>query len=490
MRFLRRSLMGLFLLCVTAGLIAFAGNMVYTALQERWADESPQRPARERIFAVNTVTFQPETITPILTTFGEISSRRTLEVRSAVAGEVVWVADTLEDGGTVEAGALLARIDAQNAEGARDTAQADLDEALAELRDAGRTLALAQDELTAAEDQAALRARALARQQDLLNRDVGTAAAVETAELAASSADQAVLARRQAVAQAEARQDQARTALQRREIALAEAERRLTDTEIYAEFSGVLSDVSIVEGRIVSANERIAELVDPTALEVAFRVSTREYARLLNAEGRLPNAPVTVALDLLGIDIEATGIITRESAVVSDGQTGRQLYARLDASPGFRPGDFVTVRIAEPGLADVARLPASAVDSANTVLVIAEDDRLEVAPVELLRRQGDDVIVRASALSGRSVVAERTPFLGAGIRVRPVAPPDESASSGSVTAEPELVELDADRRAKLVAFIEGNQRMPADAKERLLTQLSQPMVPARTVARLEARMGG
>ncbi|MBT8474120.1 MAG: HlyD family efflux transporter periplasmic adaptor subunit, partial [Alphaproteobacteria bacterium] len=369
MRFLRRSLMGLFLLCVTAGLIAFAGNMVYTALQERWADESPQRPARERIFAVNTVTFQPETITPILTTFGEISSRRTLEVRSAVAGEVVWVADTLEDGGTVEAGALLARIDAQNAEGARDTAQADLDEALAELRDAGRTLALAQDELTAAEDQAALRARALARQQDLLNRDVGTAAAVETAELAASSADQAVLARRQAVAQAEARQDQARTALQRREIALAEAERRLTETEIYAEFSGVLSDVSIVEGRIVSANERIAELVDPTALEVAFRVSTREYARLLNAEGRLPNAPVTVALDLLGIDIEATGIITRESAVVSDGQTGRQLYARLDASPGFRPGDFVTVRIAEPGLADVARLPASAVDAANTVLV-------------------------------------------------------------------------------------------------------------------------
>ncbi|MBT8475683.1 MAG: efflux transporter periplasmic adaptor subunit, partial [Alphaproteobacteria bacterium] len=137
-----------------------------------------------------------------------------------------------------------------------------------------------------------------------------------------------------------------------------------------------------------------------------------------------------------------------------------------------------------------ARLPASAIDAANTVLVIAEDDRLEVAPVELLRRQGDDVIVRASALSGRSVVAERTPFLGAGIRVRPVAPPDESASSGSVTAEPELVELDADRRAKLVAFIEGNQRMPADAKERLLTQLSQPMVPARTVARLEARMGG
>ncbi|MEO0692003.1 MAG: efflux transporter periplasmic adaptor subunit, partial [Pseudomonadota bacterium] len=60
----------------------------------------------------------------------------------------------------------------------------------------------------------------------------------------------------------------------------------------------------------------------------------------------------------------------------------------------------------------------------------------------------------------------------------------------SAPDEPDLVELDADRRARLVAFIEANNRMPADAKERLLGQLSQPMVPARMVARIESRMGG
>jgi hypothetical protein len=52
------------------------------------------------------------------------------------------------------------------------------------------------------------------------------------------------------------------------------------------------------------------------------------------------------------------------------------------------------------------------------------------------------------------------------------------------------VELSEERRARLVAFIEGNQFMPEAAKARVLSQLREPMVPAQVVARIEARMGG
>ena len=60
---------------------------------------------------------------------------------------------------------------------------------------------MVQDELTAALAQSDLRKKALARQVDLQKRGVGTAAAVEAAELAMSSADQAVLVKRNARAQ-------------------------------------------------------------------------------------------------------------------------------------------------------------------------------------------------------------------------------------------------------------------------------------------------
>jgi hypothetical protein len=103
----------------------------------------------------------------------------------------------------------------------------------------------------------------------------------------------------------------------------------------------------------------------------------------------------------------------------------------------------------------------------------------------LLRRQGDDVIVRGP-LAGREVVEARTPVLGAGIRVRPLRPEER----GAAPEGPEMVALDDERRARLVAYIESSSGMPTDVKARLLARLQAPEVPAEMVARIEGRMGG
>ena len=485
MRFLRRSLTGLFLLSLTLGLLAYAGVQVRDAVQDRMAQEPRSFPQRERVFAVNVVAADFQTVTPVLTAFGQIESVRSLELRSAASGRVIEIAPEFIEGGDVTEGQMLVRIDPTDAEAVLQRVQSDILDSKAEQREAERALILARDELVAAEEQATLRERAFQRQRDLEERGVGTAAAVEVAELAAAQARQAVLSRRQAVAQAEARIDQATTRLSRAVIAEAEAQRRLDDTVITADFSGTLADVSVVQGRLVSANEQLARLIDADALEVAFRVSTQQFARLLDENGQLTKSDVTVVLDVFGTNLTATGTLSRAGAAVGDGQTGRLLFATLDSAPGFRPGDFVTVRIAEPPLENVARLPASALNAANEVLVIAEEDRLEVSSVNLLRRQGDDVLVRARGLQGREVVAERTPLLGAGIKVRPLRDAGQAAPE-----EPEMVELTEERRARLTAFVQSNTRMPEEARQRLLQQLSQGSVPAQVVERIESRMGG
>lgn len=485
MRFLRRSLVGVFLLSVTLALLAWAGNMVRGAVADRMAQEAPSFPQRERVFAVNVVTVAPQTITPVMTVFGELRSERMLDLRSPVGGTLAQGDVALTEGTIVQAGDLIAQIDPFEAQSALDRVSADLQDAEAELRDAERNVALATDELTAAQSQAALRAAALARQVDLQRRGVGTAAAVEDAELAASSADASVLSRRQSLAQAEARFDQSQTRLARSRISLSEAERILADTRVVADFAGALSDVAVSIGGRVTPNERIAQLIDPSALEVSFRVSTSQYARLLDAGGSLLNAPIEVSLDVSGVDLAATGRIIRESAAVGAGQTGRLLFATLDAPAGFRPGDFVTVLIEEPQLDQVALVPATAVASDNTVLVVGEEDRLQSMPTTLLRRQGDDVIIAAADLAGLTIVAERSPLLGAGIKVNPLAPGHADAPPAPV----EMIRLDADRKARLVSFVEAS-RMPDEAKARILSQLDAEEVSAETVNRLESRMGG
>lgn len=488
MRFLRRSLVGLFLMAATLGLLALAGNAMFSAFQARNADQGRPRQASERVLAVNVVQFTPETVVPVLSTFGEIRSRRTLEVRAGAAGEVVELGDTMRDGGRVSAGQLLFRVDPTDATTALAVAQTDLQDAEDELRDARRSVGLAQEDVDSARAQADLRDRALQRQRDLSDRGVGTTAAIETAELAASSAAQAVLSRRQALAQAEARLDQAATRLSRGQIALAEARRRVAETEMHAGFDGVLSEVTVVEGRLVTSNEKLATLIDPDALEISFRVSTPQYARLLDASGRLIASDLEVSLEVNGFTLSTTGTISREGATVGAGQTGRLLFADLQTATGFRPGDFATVAIREPALDGVARLPSAAVDAAGSVLLVGEDDRLELAQVAVVRRQGDDVLVRATGLDGRDVVAERTPLLGSGIKVRILRPGTDAPEQAAVA--PAMIELTEERRARLIAYVEGNDGMPAEARERVLAQLRAPTVPARTIERIEQRMGG
>ena len=314
----------------------------------------------------------------------------------AAGGQIVEISPNFAEGGVVEQGEILIRLDDADAQSALLRTESDLSDAKLEIVEAERAIALAKDELAAAVEQEALRSAALLRQQDLQQRGVGTTASVEAAELALSSAKQSVLSRRSGLDQSNARFNQAKTRLARAELANNDALRHLNDTVMRAEFAGVLSGVSLVQGGLISANERVGQLIDPSALEVAFRVSTQQYARLLNEDGTLIAAPADVSLDAIGGSVTSKAVLSRDSGSVADGQTGRVLFARLDNAIGLKPGDFVSVKVEEPALRFVVELPATALNAQNEVLAVGEGDRLETINVTLMRRQGNNVLVRSA----------------------------------------------------------------------------------------------
>ena len=485
MRFLGRGLVGLLLFSLALGLLGLAGNTIKVAVQDRMNQEPRAQKARERTFAVKVVPAEVTSINPTLNAFGEIQSRKTLDLRMAASGQIQELSINFVEGGSVKSGELLIRLDDSNYQTAVDLAENNLIDAKNEVMESARNLSFSKEELAAAEEQEKLRLRALTRQKDLVERGVGTAAALENAELSASGATQAVLSRKAAVDQAKNRGAQADTRLVRAELALKDAKRKLEDTKLFAEFSGLLSGVSLVKGGIVSANERLGQLIDPEVLEVSFKISTQQYTRLLNDNGELLKAPVSVALTNTEQGLNADGVIIRDSASVAKGQTGRQVYAKLTKSVGFKPGDFVAVKVEEPTLNWVVKLPSTALDSSNKVLLLGEGERLEEAQVKLMRRQGNEVIVRSRDLSGKEIVAQRTPVLGAGIKVKAIRSGEENE-----VAEVEMLELTEERRAKLISAIETNGYIPKTVKERIIGQLTQPKVPADVVARIESRMGG
>lgn len=495
-RFLMRSILGLGLFAAAIAVVAFSA-LSFFAAQSANKGERVRAAPTERVFAADIGVIENGTVQPKITAYGDIRSWRSLELRAATGGFVDELSPVFRDGEAVAKGDFLFRMAPDEAKGVVEDAQAALDEARADLAEAEASVSVSQQELTAAETQRDLRKASLERREGLRSRGVSTAAEVEEAELAFAAAAQTVASRVQMLLAAEVRIERSKTRVRRAEIALANAERKLAETEQVAPFSGLLTDVSAVLGGLVSPNERLGVLIDPSALEAVFRVTNAQYARLLDDQGALKNVPVSVTLELDDAPFTTTGYIARTGAVVESGQTGRLVFARLELSDAslFRPGDFVTIGIDEPPLENVARVPASAVFENGEMLVVGPDDRLAAIFVRILRRQADDVIV-ADAPEGANYVRERSPQLGAGIKVRPLVA--ETSSEEQASAEPggdrsdgavAMVDLEPARQQRLLGFIEQSERMPTDMKVRVLSALRSGRAPADMIERIEARMG-
>ncbi|MDB6177227.1 HlyD family efflux transporter periplasmic adaptor subunit [Paracoccus sp. Z330] len=426
MRFLFRSLMGLFLTFLTLGLLFLAGVHLWRIGN---ADDGAGRAGPERaeqVYTARLMMVTPTQVTPLMRVFGTVESRRRLELRAGSSGQIVYLDAQMQEGGVVAAGQLLVRIDPAAAQAAVDNQLAARDDAQATLRDARRNVQVAADDLAAAERQAELRRAAVARQESLAARGLGTSIDREASQLAASSAEQAVIAGRSALAAAESSVTAATNGLRRAEIDLSEARRALADTEIRAGFSGRVTSVTAVQGGLVSVNEQLAEIIDPDALEVKAPLSLDQFSRLAGPDGGFNGRPATVVLDGSAGRLTAQAHLHRAAASVAAGTTGRVIYASIDGGgETMRPGDFVSLEISEPVLENASVLPASAVGSDGAVLVVGDDDRLHAQPVTILRRQGDDIIIDVGpGLRDARIVAERAPQLGVGIRVRDAAAPD------------------------------------------------------------------
>lgn len=437
MRFLGRAALGLVLSFVTVALLAYAGFVIYEARNPD--DEEAQRRgfggSRERVYAVTVTKAQASTVIPQTTAFGEVASRLTLNLRSSQSGRVIFAHPEFAEGGIVEKGELILRLDPTDAQAALLQAQADAADAEVETAQAIEGVSLAQEELLSAQEQSRLREAAFVRQEDLAKRGIGSAAAVENAELALSTARQSVLIKSQAVNTANARIEQAKTRQSRADLNVEIAQRNLGETEMFAPFSGTLTSVSTRLDGLVGMNEQVAQLIDVGALEVATRLSTAQYTRLLNAQGLLEALPTRVLLDSGNTDVVFDGVIDRESPQVGTNQTGRLVYVRLlDNTAAIKVGDFVTVEFQEPALDGVIKVPSSSIGGNDEMLIVGEEDRLELVSVRILRRLGNQVYVDQTGLLDREYVEKRTPALGAGIKVKPIR---RDASGALITPKPD-----------------------------------------------------
>jgi membrane fusion protein (multidrug efflux system) len=201
-------------------------------------------------------------------------------------------------------------------------------------------------------------------------------------------------------------------------VSSAEARKTITtealrDTEIRAPFSGMIVERAVTSGEYVQPASRIATLVDTDSLRVEITV---------------PEADIAFVRQGMQVDFQTSGGSDKryhgKIRYVGPSVRRQSRDAIVEAvfsnqTHELRPGMFVTARIAL-GEQTLPSVPAKAVRADGTLkhVFVATGGRLEDRLVQAGEPVGGDVPIVSGVKTGEQVVAELTPDLRDGARVK------------------------------------------------------------------------
>ena len=491
MNFLLRSFLGLIILSITLGFLIFGSFVLIEALKKRSENSDNRRFQKERVFAVNVDTLNKQIASPKILSYGEIYSKRMLEIRPLVSGRLDYVSEKFVEGGYVKSGDILFRLNQKDYLNELEIAEIDLEDTKAQLSEAISKLDFANLEFEVSESQLNLRKNALDRQTQLAESGLTTSSQLENIQLAYSSSKQQFLNKQNLVKSSKNAIDKLKIQLKRRYISIDKAKRNLDETEIKAPFDGIIASVNILPGSVINKNEKLGTLLDPNSLEVMFNLSTNEFSRVIDKDGKLLNLDIIAYLKLSNNDIPFSGKIERINPEIENIGSGRKLFASINLGENktLRPGDFVVLEIKEPSIKNITVLPSSAVTIDGKIFILEEDNRLKEIEVTILRRQGNEVII-SGAPTEKEYVMQRSPQLGNGLKIKPLRKKDkEISNSVNLSKNNELVEISPEKQKKLINILDKLNRMPKSVKDRLYEEINSGKIKAKTLKRLEKNMG-
>ena len=324
----------------------------------------------EKVWPVAAISVEYKDVTPNLELFGEITSARRSELRVSVGGQVVEVGENFKKGGVVKKGELLLIIDDFEYQNA------------------------------VIEEQA---------KYEILNRDFERA---EELYLKNSISEQF--------------KDNAMLEKTQQEITLAEAQKDLRDTKLFAPYDGVINGVEASLGKQVSTfNDKVGEIIDIKNLEVRFSLSKAQYGRLLEDDQAVIGRAVAIHW-IAGnqiFDFEAE--ISRTGAEIKSNTGGIDIFATLffDESEFslIRPGAFVRLSVTDKTYNQVISVPNTAVYDDEYIFIIL-NDRLVKRLVVVMGYDGTNTLIKADSTNeikvGDLIMVNQLREAGEGVKVQ------------------------------------------------------------------------
>jgi multidrug efflux pump subunit AcrA (membrane-fusion protein) len=312
---------------------------------------------------------------------GTFNPDETSDIAPMVAGRVI--ATPVNVGDFVKQGQVICELDHRDAQLRLDQSKAQLNEAVAALRqmqsrigwngqgafDAGSVpeAAAARANYESAQAQARQAAADAKRYENLVaTGDISRSAyekahtVQETAEAQANAAKQQMEAALNMARQSHAAVETSQGSLDSVRAVVAQAEKSLADTTVRAPYDGYITARPVAAGVYVALTNKIATIVKIGTLKLQLQTPEQRAAQV-----RL-GMPVTARVSAFP-DREFTGKVTAINPSVDPGSRIFILEARFDNPKGeLRPGMFATAHVLLPGGENAVFVPSRAVSRDKT----------------------------------------------------------------------------------------------------------------------------
>jgi len=340
---------------------------------------------------------------------GSVQPKNKTMLSSQVSGRVISVADNFVEGGFIQQGDILIEL---------ETADYETDLLLAEAE-----LARAQ----AALDEEIARGRVAAKEWRSIN----------TGEAPELGLRKPQLAREQANLKA------AQAGLQR-------AKRNFERTKIRAPYDGLVKSRNIDMGQFLPMGTQIGEVFSTEVAEVRLPLTDDDMAFLNDVSNA--QAEVVLKAEVAGKDIRWSGYLTRDEAVL-DGRS-RVIYGVVEVTDPYlrkssasqsnsmplRFGRFVSAEVKGVNVDNIVTLPRNVLRLDGTVLTVADDMKVRINDVNVLRADENFIYVNRGLSKDEKVIFSAVPNPYEGMPVRFVEDNTlpESGLEASITSPSEV----------------------------------------------------
>ena len=375
-------------------LVVLVGALLFVGLVKSRRGADRQTPPTLPLL-VRVVDVAPESIRLDVASRGQLAPATESDLVAQVPGTIVDVAENLAAGGRFAQDETLAVIDPRDFRIAVTAAQA----------------VVAQAEVTL----------------QLQEREARVAR-LDWEALGEGEPDPLVV-REPQVAQARAARDAARAALQKARL-------DLDRTRIRAPFAGRVLRKVVDLGQYVGPGTPIARVYASDAGEVRLPISIDDLAFLDlptgagDAGGDGEAAPVVTLTASLGGKVgEWIGRVVRTEGAVDPSTRMLHVVARLEDPWEMPVGLFLEAQIQGRLVENVFHLPRGALQDGHArVLIVDEEDRLRSRDVEIVRFDGDWVVVRGGLMAGDRLCLSSVDVAVDGMKVRVQKPNPESGA--------------------------------------------------------------